>query len=293
MPIDTIATLKAGQSEAEISPELGCQTLSWKCGGQDIIYLDPEYREKWPTLNLWGNPILFPAPGLCSIGNEGNVWSFENKKYRIDFHGFGDKLPWQTEYQDDSSIVCSLTHSGHTLRQYPFEFVARQKITLSETALTIDFEVTNQSIMPMPYGVGWHPYFKKPRKADGSKGEWLVKMPDGQRWTGSGKLDPWKESVISSADRFGIGNVLLYKNDLPVTLCTDASDGPRIEIIPESFGTVDRAMAWVIWNISADCDYLCVEPWTAPPNVLNEPSSQIVVEPGQTCRQRLTYRKTA
>ncbi len=284
--------LKAGQARAEISAELGCQTLSWKIKDQDLIYLDPEYREKWPKLNLWGNPILFPSPGLCQIGQEGNVWLLDQKKYKIDFHGFGDKLPWKIEYRDDSSITCSLSHSEETLRQYPFEFLARQKITLTEDSLIIDFDVTNHSIMKMPYGVGWHPYFKKQRAADGSVIEWRVHMPAGKRWLGTGAMELWNEAVITSADRFGIGSVLLYEGDEPVALHTSHPALGKIEIVPENFGTDSRPMAWVIWNIAHACDYLCVEPWTAPPNVLNEPHSQIMIEPGQTAKQRLTYRKT-
>jgi len=287
-------TIKSGKAEALICPALGCQTLSWKVNGQDLIYLDPEYFQKWPGLNLWGNPILFPAPGLCSIGQEVNVWKYEEKIYPIEFHGFADKLPWKLEFHDDSSIVCTLAHSEHTLRQYPFEFLARQKISLTENSLTVDFEMTNHSIQKMPYGVGWHPYFKKQRAKDGSVIEWLVKMPSCKRWTGNPAEEfvDWNEAVIKSSDRFGIGNVLLYNSDLPVTLYTDKPEIGTIKIEVENFGTPTRQMAWVIWNIASDCDYLCVEPWTAPPNVLNIPSAQVIVEPGQTSHQKMTFHKT-
>lgn len=290
MPTQKTHTLKSGPAELEISPALGCQTLSWKIKDTELIYLDPDYQAKWPKLNLWGNPILFPSPGLCQIGEEQGIWKHQEKIHTIDFHGFGDKIPWALESLSDTSITCSLAHSPHTLDQYPFEFFARQTLTLTKDSLVIDFEVTNHSILPMPYGVGWHPYFKKPRSPEGNILDWHVTMPSSELWTSELDNSHWQEATIKTSDRFGIGNVLLYPSDQALTLFTDIPGGGRLEIIPENFGSADKPMAWVVWNIGPEADYLCVEPWTCPPNVLNRPEEQILISPGQISKQRLTYR---
>jgi aldose 1-epimerase len=99
-------------------------------------------------------------------------------------HGIGWQRPWQVLEQTDTLLLLSMEHRADAA--WPFAFDASQGFRLSGDALEMTLSVTNQSKVPAPVGLGWHPFFvKRPgaRIAFDATGRWEMgpdKLPTGR-----------------------------------------------------------------------------------------------------------------
>ncbi|MDX2227771.1 MAG: hypothetical protein SFY92_11865 [Verrucomicrobiae bacterium] len=275
----TIIELVSGSSSARICPELGSQLISWNVNGEELIHLEADFQQLWPDNNLWGNPILFPNPGSCNIDNRELHWRDGTKILPMAFHGFGDKLPWKLQSQSAERVTVVLEASEATRPFFPYDFTLTQTIRLTPSAIEYTLTAINHSAHPMPFGVGWHPYFKRLRNAEGHPRAWRVAMPPGRRWVNDGIFESYPGGTISSDDRLGIGSVLVFDHEKDVTMHTDDPSLGSLVISTKNFAAPGKPYVWVLWNIESGADYLCVEPWSCPPNVLNSPPYQYHVKP--------------
>ncbi len=80
-----------------------------------------------------------------------------NTSEPLALHGVG----WQGRWQvlETGADFCQLGFNAPA--DYPFQFTARQKLTLSHDALLIDVSITNKSDFNIPVGAGFHPYFPR------------------------------------------------------------------------------------------------------------------------------------
>jgi aldose 1-epimerase len=74
-------------------------------------------------------------------------------------HGVGWERPWTVLAVDARQARLAYSHPGDA--SWPFAFAAEQVFELSDQGLTLHMTLTNQSEVPMPAGIGWHPYFVK------------------------------------------------------------------------------------------------------------------------------------
>ncbi len=73
-------------------------------------------------------------------------------------HGNGWQVPWHVRSETKHSLTLCYDHDGS---DWPWRFHAAQKFTLSADGLTLELQITNKDQIPMPAGLGWHPYFPK------------------------------------------------------------------------------------------------------------------------------------
>ncbi len=80
-----------------------------------------------------------------------------NTSEPLALHGVG----WQTSWQvlEADADFCELGCIAPV--DYPIQFRARQKLSLSNDALLIDVSITNTSNISIPVGAGFHPYFPR------------------------------------------------------------------------------------------------------------------------------------
>jgi aldose 1-epimerase len=71
-------------------------------------------------------------------------------------HGFASRRAWQGEADTDTAHL-DLRHPGDSA--WPWRLRARQAFRLAPDRLEIALSVTNDDALPMPAGLGWHPYF--------------------------------------------------------------------------------------------------------------------------------------
>ena len=77
-------------------------------------------------------------------------------------HGLGFELPWDVLEGSATEITLACDMRG---RGWPFGGRARQTLRLSATGLDLELEV-GEYLRPGPAGLGWHPWFARPRAGD-------------------------------------------------------------------------------------------------------------------------------
>lgn len=112
-------------------------------------------------------PVDTAAFPLVPLGNRvsKNSFVFEDKRHLLKpnskydplyIHGDGWLVGWTLlEQKPDSAVLEYRHHKDNT----PFRYFARQHFSLNDNALVLHMSVTNEGKTPMPFGLGWHPYF--------------------------------------------------------------------------------------------------------------------------------------
>ena len=76
-------------------------------------------------------------------------------------HGDGWRSEWQILSQEKTSITLGLKHDKEKDKGYPFSYEATISYRLDGKTLEVEMNLTNKGLMPMPCGLGLHPYFNK------------------------------------------------------------------------------------------------------------------------------------
>jgi galactose mutarotase-like enzyme len=146
---------------------------------------------------------------------------------------------------------------------------------LSEGRLTIHTRVSNLGDRPMPIAPGLHPYFQL---ADHNKRAARVMTDATQAWDNrAGALVALHEPIDLSADVVDLHVLDHWPRMVRLTR-------PEDRDVELSLGVPDRVL--VVWT-ERGRDFVCVEPWTARANALNDGSAP-VVPPGGTLETSFT-----
>lgn len=196
---DRVWVLEDGQGGcAEIAPALGFNCYRWAVPSQqvagsahELLYADPHFfQENRPTRS--GFPILFPFPNRIRAGR----FAWAGKEYhlpRIDpagqngIHGFACRGPWRVlgagASDTDAWVTAEFQGSQDapdTLALWPTDYLIRATYRLSAGRLTLHARIENPDTRPLPFGLGYHPYFR----LDSFGGEdALVRVPARKSWT--------------------------------------------------------------------------------------------------------------
>ena len=155
-------TLSAGRLKLTLNPSVGGSISAFE-------WIDTD-RER-PILrkcNSQSENVLeascFPlVPYVNRI--RGGRFSFRGREIRLmpnmpgdpsPLHGQGWLNPWTVEETESSRAVLSYRHHAG---EWPWDYEARQELTLDDRRLTIRLTCRNGSDGPMPCGLGQHPYF--------------------------------------------------------------------------------------------------------------------------------------
>jgi aldose 1-epimerase len=181
---------------AEVWPALGFNCFRWSAarGGQalDLIYSDPAlFQGASPTRS--GVPVLFPFPNRIRDGR----FAFSGKEYQLPLndsakknaiHGFACRVPWRavnhgadgTSAWVTGEFRCSVD-APQSLALWPADQQIRLTVRLGRGTLRLEAVVTNPDTKPLPWGLGYHPYF---RATDDS----TVEVPAREFWVLEGNL---------------------------------------------------------------------------------------------------------
>ncbi len=75
-------------------------------------------------------------------------------------HGLGWGATWQVDAHTEHSATLSHRNAGGA---WPWRYLAEQTITLDEQGMTIALSLRNEDTVPMPAGIGIHPFFPRPK----------------------------------------------------------------------------------------------------------------------------------
>lgn len=167
---DRVAVLHDANNRVEIWPTLGFNAYRWRVEGQDLLYRSPHFfTENRPTRS--GFPILFPFPNRIRAG----IFTWDGKTYHLPIsdpanknaiHGFVHKKAWRVVDQGTAAGSAWITgefqgsiDAPETLAQWPADYRLRVTYRLREHILGIEAQADNPDTKPLPFGIGYHPYF--------------------------------------------------------------------------------------------------------------------------------------
>ena len=101
------------------------------------------------------SPVLFPIVGAVAQ----NTYLHQGERYHLSQHGFARDMDFRVVSQSESGAWFELVSTAQTLGKYPFEFVLRIGYELTDTTLTVHWQVENPSDTILPFSIGAHPAF--------------------------------------------------------------------------------------------------------------------------------------
>jgi len=166
-----IGVLDGDGNRADIWPARGFNCFRWTVQGREFLYADPQFLEgSSPTRT--GIPILFPFPNRIRDGR----FTWEGKQFQLPIndpakknaiHGFACQRPWRVVDQGADATSAWITGEFHGSRDapecrslWPADYRLRVTYRLASACLRIETMVDNTDCIPLPFGVGFHPYIR-------------------------------------------------------------------------------------------------------------------------------------
>lgn len=194
----TIYALDDGAGgRAEVWPALGFNCYRWCVvkNGQpkEMLYADPSlFSDGRPTRS--GIPILFPFPNRIRAGR----FEWEGKNYQLPLndapklnaiHGFACRRAWRVVDHGADGSAAWVTGEFHGQRDaadcqslWPADYVVRVTYRLGAGSLRLHAEVRNPDSRALPFGLGYHPYFRAPFTAGAALDDCTVTVPAHSYW---------------------------------------------------------------------------------------------------------------
>lgn len=188
---------------AEIWPALGFNCFRWQAGHKDqlldLLYADPQvFAGGKPTRT--GIPILFPFPNRI----RGGRFSWDGKEYPLPItdasgpnaiHGFPCRRPWRAVDQGTNAESAWVTGEFHgsvddpkSSAHWPADYIVRITYRLLERGLRLEAQVTNPSRGALPFGLGFHPYFRVPFVLGTTEQDYVIQCAAKAYWALEGNL---------------------------------------------------------------------------------------------------------
>lgn len=294
---DRTITLRAPRARARVYPELGFQLHAFDVTTHDDRALSlvqgpaPAGRAGAalePPDRRYGNPVLFPNPGVCH-GEQPDTWTHAGRALPMPQHGWARNAYWQVESLSAESVTGVLLPNSGLRAVYPFEFVLRMSYRLDGTALHLHAELHNVDARPLPWALGLHPYLRAPLCAGGRAEDCAVALPACTRLTsGDGwrtvQREPFEARTLSAGWPGLSGSLLVTDLPRPALTLRDAHADAAVEVAVQADGA--PLDTWVLWSPRPDSGYLCIEPWSDPPNALGSGRARALA-PGDRVRHHV------
>jgi aldose 1-epimerase len=235
---------KAG-NRAEIWPALGCNCYRWQVPADgkviDILYSAPNlFDDNRPTRS--GIPVLFPFPNRIRDG----VYEWNGKTYQLPksdptktnaIHGFACHHPWRVLEQGGDNEGAWLTAEFHARADaptdadlWPADHRIRITFRLGEQRLSLTAVVDNPDQKPLPFGLGYHPYFRTPLISNARRENCKVQANADTYWELVENLPTGKKLSVDEARdlRYSRAVTELTLDDV---LCVNATPGEQLPVV--------------------------------------------------------------
>ncbi|MGI6566820.1 MAG: aldose 1-epimerase [Firmicutes bacterium] len=296
--------------EGTLVPELGSNLITLRSAqaGIDVLTAPGSQEEFKAKTTGWGFPILMP-PNRIDQGRftfNGREYVFEiNERGKYHIHGLVHDLPWRVaavSTEGAASVTTALRSDDHprVKRSYPHSFELRMTFSLRGARMDITVEAENFGGDPMPFGIGFHPYFNVPLSPTSSKEQCTVQVPAKKFWE-LDDLIPTGRRLPVTGDRDlrqtkALSEVML--DDVFTDL--DFTDGESVAEMKDSgagitvrYGAGEEFKHWVVYTgQTLEAPFVCLEPYTWVTNAPNlslpaEDTGLIVLQEGETFTGRM------
>ncbi len=263
--------LAAHHWTARLLPEQGAAFASLAWHGHPV--LAPLPAGAHPNTGMAGAFIMAPWANRLDHGHFGNHQLPMNRpEDSTAIHGISRDHPWRLVSQSHAAVVLA-QHIAYP----PFDYLARLELTLLEDGLTLALSLTNQSPNPVPFGLGWHPFFARPAGTQ-------LRFAATQRLTPDARGLP-----IGATPSPGITNAAPDYDGLDH--CFTGWDGTLTITRPDLTLQLHATGAWAQHLqvfAPTGANFLCAEPASHAPNAPNQPGAMPALAPGATLHAQLT-----
>jgi galactose mutarotase-like enzyme len=244
-------TFQCGGTAATVAPERGGIMTSLVVNGKPVLYLDRATLWNEDVNVRGGIPILFPFAGRLLEDR------FVDGASVIKQHGYARHRPWRVLERCADSLLLELPPDDEAMTSYPFRVSLQQRTLATARGVHIEVRMHNGGSDPAPVAPGWHPYFSVPA-ADKAR-----VMPADV---------PGLTPEMFPADRefdFGLAAPAAGRARFQI---------PQLGRLTLSFSPEMRFLQF--WSQPGK-DFICIEPFSGPPNVINTPA-RMMLAPGST-----------
>lgn len=291
LPTGEQYALHYGDQHAVVTA-VGATLRAYQVAGVDFI--DGFPAEQMPTGGR--GQVLIPWPNRL----DGGSYSFGGERYQLPIseprtqnasHGLVRWLNWTLLAQDEARVALGLVI--HPQSGYPFALAIELAYTLSAAGLDVRTTTRNVGTTPLPFGVGFHPYFTvgTPQINDA-----LLTLPARSALVMNERMLPTgRDSVAGTSLDFRaarpIGDTRL--DSCFTDLVSDADGRARITLahpngarrvtlaLDPAFGFVQVYSGDGLPDPAARRRGLAIEPMTCPANGFNSGDGLLVLKPGQ------------
>jgi aldose 1-epimerase len=272
-------SLACGDFRLEVVPQLGAAVAAFTCRGHHVLR---------PARRGTDNPFETSSFALVPYANRiaGGAFRFAGRDVLIPrnapdqahpLHGDAWRHPWNIRETGERHTVLTFEHERDS---WPWRYRAEQTLTLNDSGLVVDLSLRNTDSLPMPAGLGWHPYF--PLSADVELRAQVLGA-----WLSNGECLPTDHITDSRLGDWSRGEVV--ERATLVDNCHTGWTGPALIRYPreglELSMAASGALRWLHIYIPPGRDFFCVEPVSHMPDAVNraEPATETgleVLEPG-------------
>ncbi len=286
-----ILSLSSGDFSAALSPRAGGSVLYWRRRDDDLLR---------PALNgavdrrAADETAMFPLVPYSNRIRGGYFiyWGIrrtvpKNHPFVPDpLHGEGWQKEWTVVRNSSDSAVLAFEHNGKS--GFPFAYEAEQNFQLDGNRFIVSLTLTNKGGIPMPCGLGWHPFFPKDEDT-------VITFKTKNVW--AHESAPPRERPIKTPPEWQFDKGLKI-SQLELDTCFGGFDG-KAEMVWPSSGRKISMTAYsdfghvVIWSPAGE-NFFCVEPVTNATDAFNLASRGIAgtgiktLEPDESLTETMT-----
>jgi aldose 1-epimerase len=288
-PATETLSLTHGASRCDLLPGVGGSLATWSVGGQEM--LRPAGESGIAARNPYDTAGFPLVPYSNRIGQGSFEWAGKRLTLAQNFppephaiHGVGFERPWQLQSRSDDSAVLILKHRPDG--GWPWAFDARQRITLTDDLLSLEFAAVNLEQQAVPLAFGYHPYFpsRGARLTFRAQGVWLV---------GDDGLPSKPGELVGPLD-FSDGRPVEHAD---IDHCFTGWNGMAIIMWPDkewALGiTASRELTNAVVYTRRELNVFCFEPVAHSNNALNRPeqaSAMPIIAPGERFEASIRFR---
>jgi len=218
----------------------------------------------------------------------GRDYSFQqNTGDPLYLHGDGWLGLWSIEAHDERSLTLSYEHEASRLS--PYGYSASQGFSVSEGRLDNVLSVTNRGDMPMPFGLGFHPFFPLTPNT-------TLLAPASRFWTERQGYLP--DAPVAIPDEFDFSTPRTIP-DRWINNAFEGWDGAASIRWPELGMSADIEMDGIFGNYMiytpGNAGFFCFEPMSHLPNGhhMRDFGGLVLLAPGESLTGRMTISLSA
>ena len=274
--------------EIQINPNQGAALQSFSYKGKDVLRPADQNPQTPQQQSLF---LMLP---YCSYIKDGHFNYFgisrrvptnqPGSTYPI--HGDAWQAKWTPQKQTETSAVFTYQHTKDN--GFPFDYTATVMYTLNKNQLQITLSIYNPSVLPMPFGMGVHPYFLHPENAK-------LNFVSSHIW--HHKNDPIFDRPYPTPDQWNFSKDQTIKEDFDTAF--GGWDGIASVCYPDQNIKIDIAAQDIFHHIilyaPKGADFFCLEPVSNTPDAFNLAAYGVIgtgiqsVGGGQTISKTISF----